>query len=137
MIEIPKDIILIMVTQYFYLELGSSLVTKKLYLKLMHQEDTKVLHCGLGQYSTASIRIPNPKLKPEGIDQIDLSVLGESKNKKLNWNVGLFGSRVFDAIKMKSIPSTSYSQHTNVDKYRIIGLLANFRNLKQKIQIQL
>lgn len=89
------------------------------------------------KYSTASIRIPNPKLKPEGIDQIDLSVLGESKNKKLNWNVGLFGSRVFDAIKMKSIPSTSYSQHTNVDKYRIIGLLANFKFKTKKFRFNL
>ena len=89
------------------------------------------------KYSTAGIRVPNPKLKPEGIDQVDISILGESKNKRINWNIGLFNNNVFDAIKMKPIPSTNYSQHRNVDKYNIYGAIANFKYKTEKFRFNI
>ena len=87
------------------------------------------------KYSTAGIRVPNPKLKPEGIDHLDISIMGESKNKILNWNIGFFNYNVFDAIKMKAIPNQSYSRHQNVADYKINGVLFNLKFKSKRFKI--
>ena len=50
------------------------------------------------RYSTGGNRIPNPLLKPEQIQYLDVSLLGNLLNEKLKWNFTGFAYDVKDAI---------------------------------------
>jgi len=89
------------------------------------------------RYSTAGIRVTNPQLQPEGINYLDLSMLGESKNKTFSWNLGVFNYSVFDAIKLES--AGNYSRHINVDQYDISGGMFSLKlnSMSKKLRFNL
>jgi outer membrane receptor protein involved in Fe transport len=77
------------------------------------------------KYSTGANRIPNPRVRPERIQYIDLSV--SNYGKLFNWNVTGFVHRIEDAISSKRLPIKTgrYAGkdiHVNIGEYDISGI---------------
>ena len=84
------------------------------------------------RFSTAGIRVPNPSLKPEGINYFDLSITGTSKNRNISWNIGVYDYQVFDAIKLVDYEPidaslSKYSKHVNQNEYDIFGAIFSLK----------
>lgn len=79
------------------------------------------------KYSTGANRIPNPRVQPEKIKYIDLSISNYSKY--FNWNVTGFVHDIEDAISSKRLPikvgEYAYKDmHVNVGEYSVSGVFA-------------
>lgn len=72
------------------------------------------------RYSTGGDRIPNPNLKPEGINYLDFSLLGSNETERLNWSLTAFAYTVDNAISQTDTPNGK-SQNVNEGMYEVLG----------------
>ena len=89
------------------------------------------------RYSTGGNRIPNPLLKPEQIQYLDVSLLGNLLNEKLKWNFTGFAYDVKDAINEGIAPYDGYNLLDNEGDYITFGGMANIKYRAKKFRFDL
>ena len=89
------------------------------------------------RYSTGGNRIPNPLLKPEQIQYLDVSLLGNLLNEKLKWNFTGFAYDVKDAINEGIAPYGGYNLLDNEGDYITFGGMANIKYRAKKFRFDL
>ncbi len=78
----------------------------------------------LTRYSTGAGRTPNPNLRPESIDFLNIEYLGHIGNGGLGWDVNAFGYLIDNAVA--SSTRNGIRQNINIGKYRTTGLMSGF-----------
>ena len=78
----------------------------------------------LTRYSTGAGRTPNPNLRPESIDFLNIEYLGHIGNRGLGWDVNAFGYLIDNAVA--SSTRNGIRQNINIGKYRTTGLMSGF-----------
>ena len=78
----------------------------------------------LTRYSTGAGRTPNPNLRPESIDFMNIEYLGHILNGSLGWEVNAFGYFIDNAVA--SSTQNGIRQNINIGKYRTTGLMSGF-----------
>lgn len=78
----------------------------------------------LTKYSTGAGRTPNPNLRPESIDFLNIEYLGHLGNRGLGWDVNGFGYIVDNAVA--SSTKDGVKKNNNIGKYRTLGLMSGF-----------
>jgi outer membrane receptor for ferrienterochelin and colicins len=73
------------------------------------------------KYSTGGGRVPNPDLKTESIDFLNMEYAGRALNGLINWNIMGFGYIVNDAVSSGEI--NGIRKHFNAGQYRNFGTL--------------
>jgi outer membrane receptor for ferrienterochelin and colicins len=81
-------------------------------------------------YSTGGGRVPNPNIKPEEIDYIDMSYYQFNNSKTLQFGITGFNYTVNNAVSSTILENGS-PQNINAGKYKIFGVLTT---LKYKLQ---
>ena len=78
----------------------------------------------LTRYSTGAGRTPNPNLRPESIDFMNIEYLGHILNGTLGWEVNAFGYLIDNAVA--SSTKNGIRQNINIGKYRTTGVMSGF-----------
>ena len=78
------------------------------------------------KFSTGGNRIPSPNLKPEEIQYLDVSILGNDESDKFNWNITGFAYEVENSIGTQET-KTGNSQNINDGSYLIYGGMMNVK----------
>lgn len=78
----------------------------------------------LTRYSTGAGRTPNPNLRPESIDFLNIEYLGHLGNEGLGWDINAFGYLIDNAVA--SSTRNGIRQNINIGKYRTTGLMSGF-----------
>ncbi|MEY3648779.1 MAG: hypothetical protein RLZ13_1664, partial [Bacteroidota bacterium] len=78
----------------------------------------------LTRYSTGAGRTPNPNLRPESIDFLNIEYLGHIGNGGLGWDINAFGYLIDNAVA--SSTRNGIRQNINIGKYRTTGLMSGF-----------
>lgn len=78
----------------------------------------------LTRYSTGAGRTPNPNLRPESIDFLNIEYLGHILNGSLGWEVNAFGYLIENAVA--SSTRNGIKQNINIGKYSTTGLMSGF-----------
>ena len=78
----------------------------------------------LTRYSAGAGRTPNPNLRPESIDFVNLEYLGHIGDGSLGWDLNAFGYLIENAVA--SSTRNGIRQNINIGKYRTLGLMSGF-----------
>lgn len=78
----------------------------------------------LTRFSTEGGRTPNPNLRPESIDFLNLEYLGHIGDGSLGWDLNAFGYLIENAVA--SSIKNGIRQNINIGKYRTLGLMSGF-----------
>ena len=78
----------------------------------------------LTRYSAGAGRTPNPNLRPESIDFLNLEYMGHLGNRGLGWEVNAFGYLIENGVA--SSRTNNGLKNINIEKYRTTGLMSGF-----------
>jgi outer membrane receptor protein involved in Fe transport len=78
----------------------------------------------LTRYSAGAGRTPNPNLRPESIDFLNLEYMGHLGNRGLGWELNAFGYLIENGVA--SSRTNNGLKNINIEKYRTTGLMSGF-----------
>ena len=76
------------------------------------------------KYSTGGGRSPNPDLKTEAINFINLEYLGHIANGQIGWDINVFVHRIDGAVAVGTI--NKITRYYNAGEYSTFGLMSGF-----------
>ena len=80
------------------------------------------------KYSTGGGRTPNPNLRPEPINYINLEYIGQNESGSLGWEVIAFRYRIEDAVTVETVVDGTdiERRYDNASQFDTFGLMSGF-----------